>query len=68
MAADPAPPKRPVPDRTPRPDDRQPTRPRGGRRPYPVDDPGISSPDRPGAEPDYLPDGPRGLPENPPRI
>lgn len=32
--------------------------PTGPRKPYPVDDPGISDPDLPGSQPDYLPGGP----------
>lgn len=66
MSAGSARPKEPEPDKTP--GDREPVSPHGGRQPYPVDDPGIGSPDRPGAEPDYLPDGPAGPSETPPRI
>jgi hypothetical protein len=43
-------------------------RPGGSRRPYPVDDPGISSPDRPGADPDYLPGVPVETPDSLPRL
>src|SRR5580700_10959801 len=45
-------PPRPLPgrpDETPRPG------PRGPRTPYPVNDPEIANPDKPGAEPDYIP-------------
>jgi len=37
------------PDENPRPG------PRGPRTPYPVNDPGIADPDKPGSEPDYIP-------------
>ncbi len=55
---------RPEPDRP----TEQPVPPRGRKQPYPVDDPGISSPDRPGSEPDYLPDGPTETREPPPTV
>jgi hypothetical protein len=34
-------------------------------QPYPVDDPELASPDRPGAEPDYLPEGVGGAGDKP---
>ncbi len=43
----------------------EPARAPGSRRPYPVDDPGIADPDRPGSQPDYVPGRPI---ENPPSI
>jgi hypothetical protein len=55
---------RPEPDRPVEP----PVPPRGGKRPYPVDDPGIASPEGPGSEPDYLPDGPAEKNEPPPTV
>ncbi|EJW11139.1 hypothetical protein A33M_3400 [Rhodovulum sp. PH10] len=46
----------PKPDREPVPG------PAGPRTPYPVNDPGIAQPDKPGAEPDYVPPTPPGGP------
>lgn len=66
MSAESGRPTQPEPDKTP--GNREPVGPRGLRRPYPVDDPGIGTPDRPGSEPDYLPEGPAGPAESPPRI
>ena len=43
---------RPIPGR---PDDDPRPGPRGPRTPYPVNDPGIADPDKPGSEPDYIP-------------
>ena len=40
---DPGKPESPIPGR------------QGPQTPYPVNDPGISDPDKPGSEPDYLP-------------
>ncbi|TGD92754.1 hypothetical protein [Methylobacterium nonmethylotrophicum] len=40
------------------PDELPDTGPTGPRSPYPVNDPGITEPNGPGSEPDYLPGGP----------
>jgi hypothetical protein len=50
-SATPTPP-RPVPER---PDDAPVPGPREPRSPYPVNDPGIADPAKPGSEPDYIP-------------
>ena len=46
-------------------EDDRPARAPGRRQPYPVNDPGIADPDRPGSEPDYDPGRPI---ESPPSI
>ena len=45
-------PPQPIPDR---PDQAPLPGPRGPRTPYPVNDPGIADPGKPGSEPDYIP-------------
>jgi hypothetical protein len=45
-------PPQPIPDR---PDQAPLPSPRGPRTPYPVNDPGIADPGKPGSEPDYIP-------------